>query len=624
MGFFGRKKDKEKEKEKKGGLFGWMKRKQADEPEREEQIVEPEPETDTDDVAAQMLAEREAARQAETEQWREEAEAEIAADQAEAAALAAKAAQDELLTEEEDSEADAEDEDDEEPIAVTFQSEKAEPKAEEAEPETVKVEPEAVAEPETVESEPEAVAESETVESELEEVAEPETVETEPEEIAEPETVEAELEEVTEPETVETEPEEVAEPETVEPEPEEIAEPETVESELEEVAEPETEPEEIAEPETVETEPEEVAEPETEESESEEVTEPETEESESEELDETEAEASEPEEFDETEAEASEPEEPQEPEKKKKKGFFEKIRDGLRKTKDSVIAKMQLVLNAFTKIDEDLFDQLEETMIMGDMGAETSIEICDQLRKRVKERGITDPKQIMGLIQEIIGEMLGEDQTLQLQTKPSVIMVIGVNGAGKTTTIGKLCHQLKEDGKKVIVAAADTFRAAAIDQLEVWTDRAGVELVKHAEGSDPAAVVYDAIEAAKARNCDVLICDTAGRLHNKKNLMQELAKINRIIENKAAGCDKEILLVLDATTGQNAVNQARLFKEVADITGIVLTKLDGTAKGGIIVSIKNELEIPVKLIGVGEKIDDLQPFHARDFVNALFETEERK
>ena len=590
MGFFGRKKDKEKEKEKKGGLFGWMKRKQADEPEREEQIVEPEPETDTDDVAAQMLAEREAARQAETEQWREEAEAEIAADQAEAAALAAKAAQDELLTEEEDSEADAEDEDDEEPIAVTFQPEEAESEAEEAEPETVKVEPEEVAEPETVEPEPEAVAE-------------PETVETEPEEVTEPEIVESELEEVTEPETVETEPEEVTEPETVESKLEEVTEPETVESELEEVAEPETvesELEEVTELETVETEPEEVAEPE------------------------TEAEASEPEEFDETEAEASEPEEPQEPEKKKKKGFFEKIRDGLRKTKDSVIAKMQLVLNAFTKIDEDLFDQLEETMIMGDMGAETSIEICDQLRKRVKERGITDPKQIMGLIQEIIGEMLGEDQTLQLQTKPSVIMVIGVNGAGKTTTIGKLCHQLKEDGKKVIVAAADTFRAAAIDQLEVWTDRAGVELVKHAEGSDPAAVVYDAIEAAKARNCDVLICDTAGRLHNKKNLMQELAKINRIIENKAAGCDKEILLVLDATTGQNAVNQARLFKEVADITGIVLTKLDGTAKGGIIVSIKNELEIPVKLIGVGEKIDDLQPFHARDFVNALFETEERK
>ena len=579
MGFFGRKKDKEKEKEKKGGLFGWMKRKQADEPEREEQIVEQEPETDTDDVAAQMLAEREAARQAETEQWREEAEAEIAADQVEAAALAAKAAQDELLTEEEDSEAEnEEDEDEEEPIVVTFQPEEADSEAEETEPEEV-------AEPETVESELEEITEPETVETELEEITEPETVETELEEAAEPETEESESEEITEPETVETEPEEVTELETVESELEEVAEPETVESELEEVTEletVETEPEEVAEPETVESEPEEVAEPETEESELE------------------------------------------EPEKKKKKGFFEKIRDGLRKTKDSVIAKMQLVLNAFTKIDEDLFDQLEETMIMGDMGAETSIEICDQLRKRVKERGITDPKQIMGLIQEIIGEMLGEDQTLQLQTKPSVIMVIGVNGAGKTTTIGKLCHQLKEDGKKVIVAAADTFRAAAIDQLEVWTDRAGVELVKHAEGSDPAAVVYDAIEAAKARNCDVLICDTAGRLHNKKNLMQELAKINRIIENKAAGCDKEILLVLDATTGQNAVNQARLFKEVADITGIVLTKLDGTAKGGIIVSIKNELEIPVKLIGVGEKIDDLQPFHARDFVNALFETEERK
>ena len=597
MGFFGRKKDKEKEKEKKGGLFGWMKRKQADEPEREEQIVEPEPETDTDDIAAQMLAEREAARQAETEQWREEAEAEIAADQAEAAALAAKAAQDELLTEAEDSEADAEDEedeDDEEPIAVTFQPEEAEPK-------TAEVEPEEVTEPKTVESEPEEIAEPETVESEPEEIAESETVEAEPEEIAEPETEEVKPEEIAEPETEEVKPEEIAEPETVEAKPEEIAEPETVETEPEEVAEPETvesEPEEVAEPETVETEPEEIAEPETVEPEPEEVAEPETVE--------------------------TEPEEPQEPEKKKKKGFFGKIRDGLRKTKDSVIAKMQLVLNAFTKIDEDLFDQLEETMIMGDMGAETSIEICDQLRKRVKERGITDPKQIMGLIQEIIGEMLGEDQTLQLQTKPSVIMVIGVNGAGKTTTIGKLCHQLKEDGKKVIVAAADTFRAAAIDQLEVWTDRAGVELVKHAEGSDPAAVVYDAIEAAKARNCDVLICDTAGRLHNKKNLMQELAKINRIIENKAAGCDKEILLVLDATTGQNAVNQARLFKEVADITGIVLTKLDGTAKGGIIVSIKNELEIPVKLIGVGEKIDDLQPFHARDFVNALFETEERK
>lgn len=310
-------------------------------------------------------------------------------------------------------------------------------------------------------------------------------------------------------------------------------------------------------------------------------------------------------------------------EKSEKKSIFSKIREGLRKTKESMMSRIQNVLGSFTKIDEDLFDELLETMIMGDMGVETSEAICDALRKRIKERGITDPSEIMNLIQEIIAEMLGEDQSLDLSTKPSVIVVIGVNGAGKTTTIGKLCHQLKDDGKKVIVAAADTFRAAAIDQLEVWTQRSGVELVKHSEGSDPGAVVYDAIDAAKARNCDVLICDTAGRLHNKKNLMQELAKINRIISTRAEGCSVETLLVLDATTGQNAVNQARLFKEVSDISGIVLTKLDGTAKGGIIVSIKNELDIPVKLIGVGEKIDDLQPFHASDFVNALFEKEER-
>ena len=215
--------------------------------------------------------------------------------------------------------------------------------------------------------------------------------------------------------------------------------------------------------------------------------------------------------------------------------------------------------------------------------------------------------------------MMGDDTELDLSSKPSVIMVIGVNGAGKTTTIGKMCHQFKDDGKKVIVAAADTFRAAAIDQLQVWTDRSGVDLVKHSEGSDPASVVYDAIAAAKARDCDILICDTAGRLHNKKNLMDELAKMNRIIEREAPESSKEILLVLDATTGQNAVNQARLFKEVAPITGIVLTKLDGTAKGGIVISIKNELGIPVKLIGVGEKIDDLQPFNSHDFVKALFE-----
>ena len=300
-------------------------------------------------------------------------------------------------------------------------------------------------------------------------------------------------------------------------------------------------------------------------------------------------------------------------------GLFSKIKEGLRKTKESMISGMQRVVNSFTKIDEDLFEQLEETMIMSDMGVETSVEICEKLRKRVKERGVTDPGKIMELIQEIISEMMGEDVALDLSTTPSIILVIGVNGAGKTTTIGKLCHQYKQQGKKVLVAAADTFRAAAIDQLEVWTQRAGVDLVKHAEGSDPAAVVFDAVTAAKARKTDVLICDTAGRLHNKKNLMEELRKINRIISQQAEGCAVETLLVLDATTGQNAVNQARLFNEVADITGIVLTKPDGTAKGGIVISIKNELGIPVKLIGVGEQIDDLQPFDSRSFVTALFE-----
>ena len=302
-------------------------------------------------------------------------------------------------------------------------------------------------------------------------------------------------------------------------------------------------------------------------------------------------------------------------------GIFSKFFTGLKKTRDSVVKGWRKLLGSFTKIDEELFDSLEETMIMGDMGAETAVQICDRLRDMVKERGITDPNDIMGLIQEITTDMMGEDEGLDLSTQPSVVLVIGVNGAGKTTTIGKLCHQLKDSGKRVLVAAADTFRAAAIDQLAVWTERSGVELVRHAEGSDPAAVVFDAITAAKARGCDVVICDTAGRLHNKKNLMQELAKINRIIDREAEGCAKECLLVLDATTGQNAVNQARLFQEVAPITGIVLTKLDGTAKGGIVISIKNELGIPVKLIGVGEGIDDLQPFSAKNFVDALFERE---
>ncbi|MDR0917840.1 MAG: signal recognition particle-docking protein FtsY [Oscillospiraceae bacterium] len=305
-------------------------------------------------------------------------------------------------------------------------------------------------------------------------------------------------------------------------------------------------------------------------------------------------------------------------------GLFSKIREGLRKTKDAMSNKFQLIINSFTKIDEDLFDELEEAMIAADMGVETSVEICERLRKKIKEKGITDPALIYDLLREIISEMLNNDIVLNVTDNLCVILVIGVNGAGKTTTIGKLSAQLKEQGKRVLVAAADTFRAAAIDQLEVWTKRADVDIIKHTEGSDPASVVYDALAVAKSKKYDVLICDTAGRLHNKKNLMDELSKINRIIDRQCEGIDftRETLLVLDATTGQNAVNQARLFKETADITGIVLTKLDGTAKGGIIVSIKNELDIPVKLIGVGEKIDDLQPFNNEDFINAIFEKKE--
>lgn len=301
--------------------------------------------------------------------------------------------------------------------------------------------------------------------------------------------------------------------------------------------------------------------------------------------------------------------------------IFSKIAAGLKKTKDSMMGKLEALMNSFTKIDEDFFEELEELLITCDIGVETSIEICGELRKKVKEKGLTETAQLMDELKEIITEMLGEDKCLDTSSKPAVILIIGVNGAGKTTTIGKLAARYKNEGKKVIVAAADTFRAAAIEQLEVWTQRAGVDIVKHAEGSDPAAVVFDAVTAAKAREADVLICDTAGRLHNKKNLMDELKKISRIVSQQAEGCSMETLLVLDATTGQNAVNQAKLFGETADITGIVLTKLDGTAKGGIIISIHRELGIPVKLVGVGEKLDDLQDFHARDFVDALFETE---
>ncbi|MFA5658392.1 MAG: signal recognition particle-docking protein FtsY [Oscillospiraceae bacterium] len=300
-------------------------------------------------------------------------------------------------------------------------------------------------------------------------------------------------------------------------------------------------------------------------------------------------------------------------------GLFEKLRQGLKKTKDSMMSKIEGLLNSFTKIDEELFEELEETLILSDIGVNTSAKICDELRKRVKEQGVKDPALIKGMIKDIISGMLGDNQPLNLSTVPSVVLVIGVNGVGKTTTIGKLSYQLKNEGKKVIVAAADTFRAAAIDQLEVWTQRAGVDIIKHTEGSDPAAVVFDALAAAKARKADVVICDTAGRLHNKKNLMEELRKISRIINTQAEGCSMEVLLALDATTGQNAVNQARQFKEVADITGIILTKLDGTAKGGIIISITDDLKIPVKIVTVGEKIDDIQPFDNRDFVEALFE-----
>lgn len=302
-------------------------------------------------------------------------------------------------------------------------------------------------------------------------------------------------------------------------------------------------------------------------------------------------------------------------------GFFDKIKEGLKKTRDSITGQIDTMLNSFTKIDEELFEELEELLIMGDVGTTTSAKICEELRVRVKKNGVTNPSEVCGLLQEIVSEMLSGGQELQLTTKPSVILIIGVNGVGKTTTIGKLAAKLSREGKKVILGAADTFRAAAIDQLQVWADRADVPMVKHAEGSDPAAVVFDTIAAAKARGMDVVICDTAGRLHNKKHLMDELSKISRIIDRELPDCDKEVLLVLDATTGQNAVNQAREFQNAAGLTGIVLTKLDGTARGGVVLPIRQELGLPVKLIGLGEKIDDLQPFEADEFAAALFERE---
>ena len=302
-------------------------------------------------------------------------------------------------------------------------------------------------------------------------------------------------------------------------------------------------------------------------------------------------------------------------------GFFDKIREGLKKTRDNISGQITQMVNSFTKIDEDLFEELEELLVMGDVGVNTAGCICDQLRKKIKEKGITDPSLIMGELKAIVAEMLQGDDTLHISTKPSIILVIGVNGVGKTTTIGKLASRLKGEGRSVILGAADTFRAAAIEQLEVWAGRAGVPLIKHKEGADPAAVVFDTIAAAKARNCDVIICDTAGRLHNKKNLMDELGKISRVIDRELPGCDRETLLVLDAATGQNAVNQAKEFQSAAGITGIVLTKLDGTPKGGVVLPIKQDLGLPVKFIGVGEQVDDLQPFDAAAFADALFDNQ---
>ena len=304
-------------------------------------------------------------------------------------------------------------------------------------------------------------------------------------------------------------------------------------------------------------------------------------------------------------------------------GFFSKISAGLKKTRDSIMGSVNSMLHAFTKIDEELFEELEEILIMGDVGAPTSARICEELRRKVKEQGITDPALIKGLLAETVAEMLRGGQELRLTTKPSVILVIGVNGVGKTTSVGKLAGQLKDSGHKVILAAADTFRAAAIEQLTEWAGRAGVDIIAQQEGSDPAAVIYDAVAAAKSRKADVLICDTAGRLHNKKNLMEELKKINRIIDKEYPDAYRETLVVLDGTTGQNALAQARQFMDVADITGIILTKLDGTAKGGIAVAIQSELGLPVKYIGIGEQIDDLQKFNADDFVNALFNVQKK-
>ena len=301
-------------------------------------------------------------------------------------------------------------------------------------------------------------------------------------------------------------------------------------------------------------------------------------------------------------------------------GFFDKLKQGLAKTRNSVSEQVNNVFSVFVKVDEELFENLEEALIMADLGMETSVELIDELRDRVKKKHITDGNLVKEELYSVITDAICEiDSDMKLDTTPSVILVIGVNGVGKTTSIGKMASYYKSQGKKVMLAAADTFRAAAIDQLDIWAKRSGCDIIKHNEGSDPAAVVFDACNAAKARGADILICDTAGRLHNKKNLMAELEKINRVIDREMPGASRENLLVLEATTGQNAVSQAKLFSEVSELTGIVLTKLDGTAKGGIVVSIAKEQSLPVKFVGVGEGIDDLQIFRPHDFAKALFE-----
>lgn len=301
-------------------------------------------------------------------------------------------------------------------------------------------------------------------------------------------------------------------------------------------------------------------------------------------------------------------------------GFFEKLKNGLFKTKNAIVGKIDALFKSLRTVDEDLFDELEELLISADLGVGVTEEILDELRDYVKTQKVKDPDAIRARLLELLRELVGENEPLHLDTKPSVLLIIGVNGVGKTTSIGKISKELKSQGKKVVVAAADTFRAAAAEQLAVWCDRAGVDLIRQNAGADPAAVVFDAISAVKSRKADVLLIDTAGRLHNKKNLMDELAKIDRVIRRELPDASRETLLVLDATTGQNAVMQAKEFKEAADITGLVLTKLDGTAKGGIIFSIKKELGTPVKFIGIGEQIDDMKPFDAGEFCKALFES----